>query len=169
MTWPPAADEKPHQVGLGLTGKCVGTVAVICQKSHFEDSAESDEGQRKVLSSWMQASGVNFDRYPNELQCSDDVLRFWRTILGGFMSAGAAVQDDMEYSDWRRFTAEALNWLDPFLSFIRKGEPTKTFALDRTLLVATDARCYFRTDDGGQGLCHPNVKVGDQLWVLRAE
>lgn len=77
MTWPPAADEKPHQVGLGLTGKCVGTVAVI-----------------------------------------------------------------------------------------RKGEPTKTFALDRTLLVATDARCYFRTDDGGQGLCHPNVKVGDQLWVL---
>lgn len=163
MTWPPAADEKPHQVGLGLTGKYVGTVAVICEKNHCGDSVESDEGQRKVLSSWMQASGVDFDRYSDEVQCSDDMLRFWRTILGGVMSAG---QDDTEYSDWRRFTAEALVWLGPFLSLIRTGEPTKTFALDRTLLVATDARCYFRTDSGGQGLCHPNINVGDQVWVL---
>ena len=159
MTWPPAADEKPHQVGLGLTGKCVGTVAVICEKN----SAESDERQRKVFSSWMQASGVDFDQCSNERQCSDELLRFWRTILGGVMSAG---QDQTEYSDWRRFTAEALVWLEPFLSLIQTGEPTKTFALDRTLLVATGARCYFRTDDGGQGLCHPNTKVGDQVWVL---
>lgn len=163
MTWPPAADEKPHQVGLGLTGKCVGTVAVICEKNRCGDSAESDEQQRKVLGSWMQASGVNFDRYSIEKQCSDEVLRFWTTILGGVMSAG---QDQTEYSDWRRFTAEALVWLKPFLSFIRTGDQIRTFALNRTLLVATDARCYFKTDGGGQGLCHPNVKVGDQIWVL---
>lgn len=156
MTWPPAADEKPHQVGLGLTGKCVGTVAIICEKNYCGDSAESDEQQRKVFSSWMQASGVDFDRHSNEMHC-DDVLRFWRTILGDVMSAG---QDDTGYSDWRRFTAEGLVWLEPFLSLIRTGEPTKTFALDRTMLVATDDRCYFRTDDGGQGLCHPNAEIG---------
>jgi hypothetical protein len=160
MTWPPAADEELRQFGLGLTGKCVGAVSLVCEKNHCGDSAESDKRQRKVFSSWMQASGVDFDRCSNERQRSDEVLRFWRTILGGVMSTG---QED---SDWRRFTAKALVWLEPFLSFIQTGEPTRTFALDRTLLVATDARCYFRTDDGGQGLCHPNTKVGDQVWVL---
>lgn len=163
MTWPPAADEKPHQVGLGLTGKCVGTVALLCAENHGGDSAESEEETRKVLGLWMQASGVDFDRDLRKKQRLDDVLAFWRTMLGGVMSAG---QDNTEYSDWRRFTVEALNWLEPFLSWIRTGKPSQTFALDRTLLIATNARCYFKTEDGCQGLYHPNTELGDHVWVL---
>jgi hypothetical protein len=164
MAWPPAADEKPHQVGLGLTGKYIGTVAVMCAEMECGSTKESDEGQRKVLSSWMQASEIDFDRYLGGRQCSDDLLRFWRTVLGGVMSAG---EDNTEYSDWRRFSIKALAWLEPFLSWIHTGEPSRTFSLDRTLLVATDSRCYFRTDGGGQGLCYPSVEVGDQIWMIQ--
>jgi hypothetical protein len=163
MTWPPT-DEKPNQVGLGLTGKCIGTIAVICAENDCGSTAESAERQRKVLSSWMQASDIDFDRYLNDGQCSDDLLRFWRTVLGGVISAG---EDNTDYSDWRRFTIEALAWLEPFLSWVRTGEPSQTFSLDRTLLVATDSRCFFKTDGGGQGLCHPGVEVGDQVWMIR--
>jgi len=161
--WPPPADKMPHQVGLGLIGKCIGTVAVSCAETHWKDSADKDEVQRNVLSSWIQASGVDFDRYLSDRHCSDDMLGFWRTLLGGVMSAG---RDDTEYSDWRRSTTESLVWLEPFVSWIRTGEPGLDFALDRTLLVTTDSRCYFKTADGGQGLCHPSAHVGDQIWVL---
>jgi hypothetical protein len=32
--------------------------------------------------------------------------------------------------------------------------------------IAIDGRCYFRTEDGGQGLCYPSAQVGDEVWIV---
>jgi hypothetical protein len=162
-TWPPAPDEKPYQMGLGLTGKCVDTITFLGAENQSDDSAESELRERKTLSSWIEASGLDIDRLVSGQQCSDDLLALYRTMLGGVMSPG---RDGGEHYDWLRFSAEALVWLEPFLSWIHTGKPSRPPALERTLVGAAAAKCYFKTADGGQGLCHPNVEVGDEVWVL---
>jgi hypothetical protein len=52
------------------------------------------------------------------------------------------------------------------LSEVRNSQEDVGFALSRTLLVATYGRCYFRAQGGGQGLCHPTVEAGDEVWVI---
>lgn len=118
-TWPPAADEKPYQVGLGLTGMCFGRVASLHAKNQGGESIESEEERRNVLGSWLQASGAHFNGCLCSEQCSDGVLGFWRTVLGGIISV--AGHDESKDSDWRQFATEALVWLQPFVSWIKTG------------------------------------------------
>jgi hypothetical protein len=57
-------------------------------------------------------------------------------------------------------------WFERFSSWIHNGQEDVGFPLSRTFLVATYGRCYFRAQGGGQGLCHPTVEAGDEVWVI---
>lgn len=163
QTWPQNGDDHPHQAGLGLIGTCVGTVASVFAQSGEGESDEALVEQRRVWSEWMEASDVDFDGYRKGKHDAETALKFWRTVLGGVMSAG---RESEEYSDWRRFTADAVPWLDLFVSWVLDAKRSQAFAMDRTLLISTDGRCYFRSEDGGQGLCYPSVRKGDEIWVM---
>ncbi|KAH7377810.1 heterokaryon incompatibility protein-domain-containing protein [Pyrenochaeta sp. MPI-SDFR-AT-0127] len=162
MTWPQLADEKPHQVALGVTGKCVGTVKSISEHIKEGDPNEYLVQKRHSFEKWMRASSmIDLDEYDGSQPQSRGVEKFWRTILGGVASTG-----DVQASDWRRFTSEDMTWLNQFLSWVKNGEPDLDFALDRTILIATHGRCYFQTQNKGQGLCYPKTQIGDEVWVI---
>ncbi|KAH7381210.1 heterokaryon incompatibility protein-domain-containing protein [Phaeosphaeria sp. MPI-PUGE-AT-0046c] len=165
QTWPQEADEQPHQAGLGLIGTRVGTVASVFAENKGRDSDEDLLEQRQVFGEWLKASDIDLEQYRAGQQGPDTTMRFWRTILGGVMSVG---RDSEEYSDWRRFTTEAMGWMDIYIAWVFDGVSmsNQAFAMDRTLLISTDARCYFRTEDGGQGLCYPSVQKEDEIWVM---
>jgi hypothetical protein len=164
MTWTQLADEKPYQVGLGLQGKRVGTVASVCAEIMGGGSEEDVQARKHVYKEWIDVSKVDLNHPGTDQPYSESATQFWRTILGGVMSAG---KESTEYSDWRKFSVEATSWIENFLSWMRDGQTELHFALDRTLLIATDGRCYFRTEGGGQGLCYPSAKVGDEVWVIK--
>jgi hypothetical protein len=84
-------------------------------------------------------------------------------MLGGVMSEG---KDSTEYSDWRKFNQEAMKWIKPFLSWVRGDEQAMPFALDRTLTMSTEDRCYFQTNQGSQGLCYPATQANDEIWMV---
>lgn len=163
QAWPQEADEYPHQAGLGLIGTCVGTVASVFAESKGDESDEELLEQRRVWREWMQASDFDYEQYRKGEHDFDVAKEFWRTVLGGVMSAGS---ESEEYSDWRLFTHEAMAWLDLFIAWVIDGKGSESFAMDRTLLISADARSYFRTEEGGQGLCYPSVREGDEVWVM---
>jgi hypothetical protein len=163
MTWPLLADEKPFQVGLGVAGRCVGNVASVCAVAGGKDSTKSVEERKSIFREWADAAQVDFEQSPNRNQYPDATLNFWRTLLGGVMSAG---HESAESSDWRRFNNETIAWIENFSSWIQTSKEDLNFALDRTLLIATEGRCYFQAQDGGQGLCYPSVEAGDEVWVV---
>jgi hypothetical protein len=115
MAGPQLVDEKPHQVGLGLMGRRVGTVASVCSAIRFGLSTQSEKEQDRVLQEWRHAFGVDLSQLVDGQEHSVAVSRFWRTMLGGVMSAEP---DHTGYADWRQFTALAMVWLQLFLSLI---------------------------------------------------
>jgi hypothetical protein len=156
-------DEKPHQVGLGLMGRRVGTVASMCAAIRFGSPTQSEQEQDRVLQEWMHASGVELSQLVDGQEHSVAVSRFWRTMLGGVMTAEP---DHTGHADWRQFTAEAMVWLQVVQSSQHDSSKGMHFTLARTLTIAIDGKCYFRTEDGGQGLCYPSVQEGDEIWVV---
>ncbi|CAO2657108.1 Nn.00g032340.m01.CDS01 [Neocucurbitaria sp. VM-36] len=171
MTHPQMAEEMPYQVGLGLTGKCVGSVASMYDEIREGGSDEDKVRQIHAYTQWAQASmGIDLatldldqlDGSQQQQQQSDAGEKFLRTIFAGVASTGR----DEEYSDWRRFTHENVVWLKSFVSWIRNEVEDMSFALGRTLLHALHGRCYFRTETQGQGLCYPTARPGDEIWVI---
>jgi hypothetical protein len=158
VAWPPCADEKPYQIGLRVTGRCVGKVASV-------SAASLDAGSRRsVLSDWIADSKIDLGPRVAEECYPDTTKKLWRTLLGGVKSAGT---DNTEYSDWQVFDDKAMSWIEPFLAWTHgKVEMGLPFALDRTLIIAVDGRCYFQTQDGGQGLCYPRTEPEDEVWVV---
>lgn len=164
MVWPFSPDEKPHQLALGVTARCVGVVSSICQTSGTElDSEDEVQQERTKYKTWIEAAGLDCKTLAAGHEHSTKAKQFWRMILGGTMSIGT---DSDDYSDWRRFDSEALTWLQPFSTWVENGQPDLQFSLDRTLSIATHKRSYFGTQSGSQGLCYPTSKVGDQVWVI---
>lgn len=162
MTWPQLADEKPHQAGLGITGKCVGTVALVSEKISEGGSAEEVLQRRRIFRQWVQSSStIDLDTLFSSQLGSDEIEKLWRTILSGVASTGSA-----ENSDWRRYIREDIAWLEPFLIWTKSGEPDLEFAQNRTILIATHGKCYFQTHGKGQGLCYPKVRGGDEVWII---
>jgi hypothetical protein len=162
-TWPQYADEEPYQVALKVTGRCVGKVTSVSAAVQSGGATEYAEQRKMVLIEWIKAAKVDLD-LPGESQCySDATKKWWRTILGGVMSMG---NNSPEYSDWRKFENEAMAWIEPFFSWIHNNEIDMPFALDRTLIIAIDGRCYFQSKDGGQGLCYPTTRSADEIWVV---
>jgi hypothetical protein len=162
-TWPQYADEKPYQVALEVTGRCVGKVTFVSAVAQSGSGPEYAKQRKMVLIEWIKAAKVDLGLPGKNQRYSDATSKFWRTILGGVMSVG---NDSTEYSDWRRFENEAMAWIEPFLSWIHNDEIDLQFALDRTLLIAIDGRCYFQSEDGGQGLCYPTARSADEIWVV---
>lgn len=151
-------DEEPFQIGLGLTGKYLGTVASVFAMAKSGSELQFVEQRKSAFREWELASGVDFD-----MLNSDTTRNFWRTMLGGVMSEG---KDSTEYSDWRKFNQEAMKWIEPFLSWVRGDKQGMPFALDRTLTMSTEDRCYFKTHQGFGGLCYPTTQANDELWVI---
>ena len=90
--------------------------------------------------------------------------RICRTILGGAI---------IDVSGIRAFNSADMHLLDLLLSWLEGGNAldNKTLALDNmtlrsSLLLATNARTYFRSHNCGHGLCYPTCKPDDQVWVL---
>jgi hypothetical protein len=70
MTRPPIADEKLFQVGLGLLGRCVGTVESVCEVAGGKGSTESEEERKRVFRDWIDAAQVNLGQ-PDDGRYSD--------------------------------------------------------------------------------------------------
>jgi hypothetical protein len=141
-----------------VTGHCVGKVASI-------SAATTDAEDRKsVLQDWIFDSKIDLSARVADGDFPETTKKFWRTLLGGVMSAGNFSTLD---SDWQLFDSKAMDWIVPFLAWIQTGDNGLVpFVLDRTLIVATDGRCYFQTLDGGQGLCYPRTEPEDEIWVI---
>lgn len=79
------------------------------------------------------------------------------------MSVGKESTND---SDWRKFKGEAMTWFEPLLSWVYGEQTDLPFALDRTMIIVTEGRCYFNTVRGEQGLCYPTTQPQDESWVI---
>jgi hypothetical protein len=137
-------------------------VESVCEVAGGKGSTGSEEERKRVFRHWTDAAQVNLGQ-PDDGQYSEASSSFWRTMLGGIMSEGS---EAIENSDWQRFNNQAMAWIEEFSSWVHDGREDVGFALSRTLLVATYSRYYFRAQGGGQGLCHPTVEAGDEVWVV---
>jgi hypothetical protein len=79
---------------------------------------------------------------------TDALVSFFRTALGGVASG-----DRGKDIKWREFGPTAMEWVKPSVAWLTEDEHTLDLALDRTISTATWGRCYFKTEDGDQGLC----------------
>jgi hypothetical protein len=93
---------------------------------------------------------------------------FWRTIMGD-----AFIQGD---GNWRRITGtdtlgrydihNLADWSqDTWTAFMGTTNPTQELR-GKALIAASNGRTLFRTKEGRIGLCFPNSRPGDEVWVL---
>jgi hypothetical protein len=59
-----------------------------------------------------------------------------------------------------------MSWIETLLRWMQAEQKELPFALDRTLAITTNSRCYFQTESGGQGLCYTSTNIGDEIWVV---
>jgi hypothetical protein len=163
--WPRLADTKAHQVGLRVKGRRVGVVASVFQEvnSTGTNLVEVARQQKAAILQWARAAlEVDIATFGITNSRSAAVEKFLRTVLCGVISTG--INDD--YSDWRLFDSTTMAWLEPFSAWLTSADIELPFALGRTFLIATYRRCFFKSQNGGQGLCYPTTQISDEVWVL---
>jgi hypothetical protein len=157
-TWPFLPDEKPFQIALALTGRCVGTLSTVCQKS-CPNVGDFDESEI-AFTEWMQAAGIDLETHETTEQSTGTKEVFWRTIHAGvFLDAETG---------WRRVEQGDMWLVELFVSWIQNGKirhPLRR-VLATIPIVSARLKTYFRTQSGGHGLCYPSSKVGDQVWII---
>jgi hypothetical protein len=150
FSWPCLPKERPNQLALAVTGRCVGTLEAICQ-----EVCQLHLGLwRSTFKAWMQVADFDFEAHAagRRTQTNEQV---WRTIVGGVIVEGP---------ETRRFNPDDMALLDTFVSWLGCGD--MPHALLPTISIPTISRTYFRSQNGGHGLCYPSCRPGDQVWVL---
>ena len=152
----------------GLTkpaGRCVGTIATICQESC--PLALQFAEVYSAFKSWLDIAGFDYEAHAAGRHTETNE-RIWRTMLCG-VARDRNVLDASKGAGWRRFHSDDMKLLAPFAAFARTGvAPTldKMPLSARTIPMSASLRTYFRSRDGGHGLCYPTSRPNDQVWVL---
>lgn len=150
FSWPCLPKDRPNQVALAVTGRCIATLETVCQ-----EVCQPHLGiYRSMFRAWMRVADFNFEAHAagRRTQANE---RVWRTMVGGAIIQG---------TETRRFASDDMVLLDPFVSWLDYSDLPQ--ALIPTISLPTASRTYFRTQSGGHGLCYPTCRPGDQVWVL---
>jgi hypothetical protein len=165
LTWPGSSDSKQDLTGLAVTGRCVGTIATICQESC--PLALQFAEVYSAFKSWLDIAGFDYEAHAAGRHTETNE-RIWRTMLCG-VARDRNVLDASKGAGWRRFHSDDMKLLAPFAAFARTGvAPTldKMPLSARNIPMSASLRTYFRSRDGGHGLCYPTSRPNDQVWVL---
>lgn len=164
LTWPGSSDGKQGLTGLAVTGRCVGTIKAICKEScalayRFAEAYSP-------FKSWLEIAGFDFEAHAAGRNTESNE-RIWRTMLCGVVRDRDA--SDASTFAWRRSRSDDTKLLDPFVAFAQTGvipNLQEMNACARAIAMSTGLRTYFRSCDGGHGLCYPTSRPDDQVWVL---
>jgi len=151
--------------GLGLVGKRVGKVSSISER--FDDGAIS---RADIIRRWFLDAlswgaddiSAHFRAPSNTYKDADIVVGFWRTLLGGLDVSDGTVG---KLGDFKKFTLATMHWLEDMLALLERHRELNA-ALLHIVCVVNEGRCYFKTENRGQGLCYPTTRLGDEVWVL---
>ncbi|KAM0702385.1 hypothetical protein Q7P35_011295 [Cladosporium inversicolor] len=150
-TWPCLPKERPNQLALAVTGRCIGTLETVCQEVCQPRLGLS----RSTFKAWLQVADFDSEAHAAGRRTQTNE-RIWRTVVGGVILQG---------TDPRRFKSdEDMVLLDSFVSWVETGEVP--YALLPTISIPTASRTYCRSQDGDHGLCYPTCRPGGQVWVL---
>ena len=149
FSWPCVPKDRPNQVALAVTGRCIATLETICP----EICQPRLRIKRSMFKAWMQVADFDFEAHAAGRYTQTNE-RIWRTMVGGVILQG---------TEPRRFTSDDMALLDCFVSWLDCGD--LPHALIPTISIPTASRTYFRTHSGGHGLCYPTCRPGDQVWV----
>jgi hypothetical protein len=167
---PRLVDKLAKKVGLGVVGTLVRKVSSVSGPMKAQMSHNMAESQRQIFRQWI-LEALNWDAldistHANSLSdvCrnSDDIMRFWRTLLGGIDILDGTEE---QASHPVRFGSVTMHRIVDFFTWLEEGGALE-IELARMLSIATHGRCYFKTEHNGQGLCYPQTCVGDEVWVL---
>jgi hypothetical protein len=167
---PRSADELAKQVGLKIVGRRVRKVTAVYGHMKTQFPNEMAGSQRQILRQWILEAlnwdAVDMSTHANALSdvCtnSDNVMRFWRTLLGGIDISHSIEEGG---SGLVRFRSVTMHRIVDFLTWLEESGALGN-ELERLLAAATHGRCYFKAENDNQGLCYPNTCVGDEIWVL---
>ncbi|GME44555.1 Six-bladed beta-propeller TolB-like protein [Neofusicoccum parvum] len=122
-----------------------------------------------VLGDWHRTAGLKVLRSPAALEDDRKQQAFWRTVVGDVVPDGdergwrrLAPHDWKDYGRWlfsmKKARMKAL--------FGWKTEPPFEARFVKAMLSAVYGRALFVTRKGSIGLCYPETRVGDEVWVL---
>jgi hypothetical protein len=171
MARPQTGSPRANRMGLEVVGRRIGGISFVSQEKQVYLLAEK---RRTVFKQWMieavdwagsdNLADMHIEKNTSGYvsSCTERFLQFWRTLLGGMDLTEATEANPWR---WHNFNLATMGWLDSFLPW-PKGADTMNQSLQQIITTETHRRCYFKADDGGQGLCYPNACVGDEVWVL---
>lgn len=143
---------------LNLRGIHIGKIKSIGQAARTRDISHLND----VLRSWHGLAGLDHSAsisYPSN-QKHDS---FWRTVSADVVMDSNNIWSRL--SSAQLYTHEAWSSLFPFTAnSTTQSSLGRTFLL--TLRAAVCGRAMFITERGYMGLCPPESRVGDQIWVL---
>jgi hypothetical protein len=117
----------------------------------------------EVFQNWLDMAEVDISSTTSQAHFSQPRARsFWRTIVGDLrmeseQSSRRLTQDDMEALRY---------WLGSLLDAMSTGADPPMGPWLRSMLTAIYGRAMFFTQRGHIGMCYPDCRVGDEVWVL---
>jgi len=117
-----------------------------------------------ILENWAELAGIDLskDLHDGHIFESRQIL-FWRTLLGDIVSDDGEEAQRITREDLRSFKT----WVLTMQNAIRTQVLPPTDRYLKSLVVATFGRVMFRTKHGYVGLCFPNCRLDDEIWVLQ--
>jgi len=160
------------QVGLRVVARRVGKVAKVSSEAQTCNSHKDAGTQKHVFKQWVlqaldwgDSDIAAFLDLPDSAQKkSSNLMGFWHTILGG-KDIPARFEGFIE-AYFNHIPPTTMHWLKLFLAWLTDEDGTLKSELYHYIRLMTHGRCYFNTEDNGQGLCYPHARIGDEVWVL---
>uniref|UniRef100_L2FGN4 Heterokaryon incompatibility domain-containing protein n=1 Tax=Colletotrichum fructicola (strain Nara gc5) TaxID=1213859 RepID=L2FGN4_COLFN len=170
--WKPGSDQaltdhSPHvreRMLLSLLGVCCNDeVGKVIQVAGYTSSKHAWDVIGDILG-WLRVAGlkVPFGSRPFKAPAQQ---AFWRTLVANLVMIEKELRcqrlDD-------GYVGVYEDWLSSAISSWRLGRmPPLDGRFIEALHCATYGRGLFVTEKGNVGLCHPGVKSGDEIWVLK--
>jgi len=121
------------------------------------------EHVHEMLQNWLDMAEVDMSSVTSQALFSRPKARsFWRTIVGDPLieseqSCRRLVQKDME---------DLRCWLSSLLESKSAGTNPPMGPLIWSMLPVIYGRAMFLTQQGHIGMCYPDSRIGDEVWVL---
>ncbi|KAJ4299584.1 hypothetical protein N0V90_004830 [Kalmusia sp. IMI 367209] len=116
---------------------------------------------QEVLQDWLNIADIDISSLKSQaFFLRPKSMSFWRTIVGDVV-----IENEQPP---RRLTQDDLEALRCWLGSLYEAKTTGTNPglLIPSMLAAIYGRAMFLTEQGYIGMCYPNSRVGDEVWIL---
>ncbi|TGO61035.1 hypothetical protein BOTNAR_0135g00120 [Botryotinia narcissicola] len=147
-----------HGPELSVSGRCLDTVSIV--GSLLPTVNIPAESLKSILMNWKSLC----ESIVGACREVSARMALSRVICASKIADGVSLYG--RHHGWRQIKTSDLPSMEEWNQFLSGDVWTLQEEYRRAFEIASTGRCFYVTRNGKMSLCYPQVKTGDQVWVL---